>query len=493
MKKYLFIAICIVLSTLTAIAETTIAVFPFTGVTRAQGNMLADIMGGELHELADYQIAPRTTAINRALNEQEVQKLGFTDTDTIAQLGKGANANFVVSGHVQKLGKIKLISVSIINVATLQQIGGDYIEYNKIDNAIEEMNVLATSLINKIKQSSNKKNLPTLAIVPFETDKSSNAYESEAMAHILAIRIANSGKYAVVSRTSAMDSAMKELDIQASGLTDADTAAILGKAINANYVLAGSISQFSSSSIYMNASIINVERITLEKSATENYSKSGYVALSTLENISYKLTGEKELGGLITEEAVIAKGNAIEQEKVENAAIAREDRGYEIGASLFVSYSPYTITYPDSSSEMYHAVFTGLKLEYIVWNSFSTYVASAVDTIGLSNDYFMLDNRLGARFVPLIDIGNNQKFTILPLLDVYLAIDYLKTSYVEHLDVGIGIMTGLEFRFNNFVGVGLQGGYRFFFNGSDEVRHAEQKSGVDLSNYEIALFLSLYL
>ena len=52
---------------------------------------------------------------------------------TLDELGTGLNADYVVAGHIQKLGDRNLIHITIVDVKELQQIAGDYREYRSIE------------------------------------------------------------------------------------------------------------------------------------------------------------------------------------------------------------------------------------------------------------------------------------------------------------------------------------------------------------------------
>lgn len=237
----MFIVLFVLSFTLSALTQTRIAILPFTGLTEREGNTLANMVGSELKKLGSYEIVPRTSAIAAALKEQNIQRQGFTDTETIAELGKGGNAEYVVSGHVQNLGDKKIVSASIIDVETFQQISGDYIEYQSIDSVVEYMPIIAKALVSKI--GTDYKSLPTLAILPFEAGEEVSVSDRNVLAQILSIQLANSGKYAVVVRTSAVYSVMKEHSIQRAELTDNTTISEIGKVINADYVLSGNVTK----------------------------------------------------------------------------------------------------------------------------------------------------------------------------------------------------------------------------------------------------------
>jgi len=227
MKKNILLGVMFLcLFNLSLMGQERIAVIPFTGLSASEGNLLANMIGAELRKVGGYQIAPRTSAINAAIKEQNIQRTGLTDSETISELGKGANAQFVVSGHVQKLGNKNLVSASIIDVETHQQISGDYFEYSIINEVVDYLPTLAETLLSRM--NTDYRSLPTLAIIPFEAGSEASVNDRDVLAQILAIEIANSGKYAVVTRTTSLESVMKEHNIQRQGLTDSATISKLG-------------------------------------------------------------------------------------------------------------------------------------------------------------------------------------------------------------------------------------------------------------------------
>ncbi len=105
MKKCLLIISFSFVLTLSALAQTTISVIPFTGLSDREGNTLANMVGSEIRKLGDYEIAARTSAITSALREQAVQRQGLTDTETIAELGKGGKCKACCVWACSKAGR----------------------------------------------------------------------------------------------------------------------------------------------------------------------------------------------------------------------------------------------------------------------------------------------------------------------------------------------------------------------------------------------------
>ncbi len=286
MKKQFILSILLVLvfSTILNAQTTTIAVLPFTGLAQSQANLLADMLGTQLKNAGAYEIAPRTRAITAAFREQKIQREGLTDTLTISELGKGANAQYAVSAHVQQIGSKKLISASIIDVESFRQISGDYFEYSTEKEVVDYMPILARMLLYGM--NSTSKDLPTLAIFPLTSENEAAETDRDILAQILSIELANAGKYAVVVRTSSLSNVMSELKIQREGFTDNATIAEIGKAINADYVLHGQVTKYGEG--YINTSVVNVEKATLEVGAYASYKEVEDI-VDVIPNLTYQL------------------------------------------------------------------------------------------------------------------------------------------------------------------------------------------------------------
>lgn len=242
-----------------------VAVLPFTGGKGREGDTLAQMLGTELTKIGNFQIVPRTAAIDKVMEEHNFQRIGLTDGDTIVELGKGVNARYVISGHIQNLDNRRMISASIVDVETFQQVAGDYYEYNDLSDVVKYLPELAQKIATGTKKDYS--GVPTLAILPFDSEDKNN---SDVLAQLLAIELANSGKYIVVSRTTTIENVMKEQNIQRSGLTESDTISKLGMAVNADYVLSGSAYNLGNIGV-MNAQIIDVLSLVQENGAYIEY------------------------------------------------------------------------------------------------------------------------------------------------------------------------------------------------------------------------------
>lgn len=311
----------------------TLAILPVDGVDENNADVLAQLLSIELANREEYVVISRTGAIESVMEKQNIQKSVITDADTIAELGSGVNAEYVVSIHIRNLGSRKIILGSMLHVETFQQVVGDYYEYSSLDEIVNYLPAFAKKLTSKTKKDYSE--VPTLSILPFDGVDENNV---DVLTQLLAIELANSEKYVVISRIATIESVIKEQNIQRSGITDSDTIAKLGIATNADYILSGSANRFDSDNL-MNAQIIDV--LTLEQ---ENGS---YVEYKTIEDgvtrmfeLSYKLTGKGE-NRIIAEEKRIAKQEREEKnQKFADTQIPKT----VLGMSGALVYGPKMIT-----------------------------------------------------------------------------------------------------------------------------------------------------
>jgi len=246
-----------------------LGILPFTGSTGGDGETIATLFSFQSDIQKSFTIVPRTNAVNALIAEQQFQLSGYTDTDTIARLGRLLNADFVVSGNILRLGNSNLVITTIVNVETFELLVGDYREYRSIEEVRSLLPIISQKMITASKRNST--NLPKLAIAPFNIASNGvDVRSAEALAQILAIEISNTGKYAILPRTTTMQTALKELEFQMQGYTAEEGAKALGKAINAQYVLSAEVRSLGSLNMFT-AQILNVEDGTLLAGDSRDY------------------------------------------------------------------------------------------------------------------------------------------------------------------------------------------------------------------------------
>jgi formylglycine-generating enzyme required for sulfatase activity len=295
-----FSAVC-----LSAQSKARLAILPFTGGTDGDGETIAALFSYERELSSVFTIIPRTSSIEAIMKEQQFQRSsGLTDADTIARLGRQYNADYVVAGHIQTLGASRLVLITIIHVESLRQIAGDYKEYTDI----EEVQVMIPGMAKRIAAASRTgwASLPQLAVLPFAVPAGVNQGDAEVLAQLLAVEIANSGKYAVLPRTATIQSVMAEHRIQRSGLTETDNIKVIGKALNAQYVLAGSVRGLGRTNLFT-AEIINIENASQLAGDAVNYQAMGD-GLKLMAALGAKLAG----GGTVPANMVLVEGGTFQ-------------------------------------------------------------------------------------------------------------------------------------------------------------------------------------
>ena len=121
MKKFYFAALFMLISgVLFAQTKPRLGILPFASGTSGDGETVATLFSFQNDILGAFTVVPRTSAVNALVAEQNFQMSGYTDSDTIARLGRMLNADFVVSGFIRRLGNRNLLITTIVNVETFE-------------------------------------------------------------------------------------------------------------------------------------------------------------------------------------------------------------------------------------------------------------------------------------------------------------------------------------------------------------------------------------
>jgi len=259
MKKTMFVAVLIAGCAAIAFSQArpTLGVLPFTGGAGQDGDVIASLFLNQ-RELRDvFNVVPRTMALSAIFTERQFQLSDLTDPDTIASLNRMLNADYVLSGNITRLGDRNLLIASIVNVETFQQVAGYHVTYRNIEEIIGLLPSMASGMASTA-QRRGAVRPPSLAVIPFAHRAGVSAQDAETLAQILAIEILNTGRYAVLSRLSIIQAALREQGFQMLGYTDDAGMASLGRAMNADMVLGGSITGLGAVNLFM-AQILNVE------------------------------------------------------------------------------------------------------------------------------------------------------------------------------------------------------------------------------------------
>jgi len=292
-KTLLLVLLSFAVYTLFGQTKPRLAILPFTGGSPSDAESIAEFFSFQPEINQVFTPIPRTQAMKNVMKEQQFQRSGLTDTDTISKLGKQFNADYVLAGHITSLGTgakaSKLLLIIIVHVEQMRQLAGDYREYNRIEETIKFLPDMARRITTAIRQDATL--LPKLAILPFNVLSSGiNEGDAEVLAQILATDIANIGKYAVYPRTSTIERVMSEQKIQSSGMTDPENIKRIGVAVNAQYVLSTNIRSLGADK-YFSALIINVENAEQLPGGRAKQYQNVQDGLSLMSDLAKEITG----------------------------------------------------------------------------------------------------------------------------------------------------------------------------------------------------------
>jgi len=244
----------------TASQRGRIAILSFNGGSPDERDGIAEIFSFTPQIMQNFTVIPRTTIVNAISREQNFQySSGMTDADTMARLGNQFGADYVMAGSITSLGSSNLLIVSVVKIDVIQQVAGDFIIYNTLDDLVRNQSTIHKMAENLISiMQKDTKNMQRLAVVPVQFSGDVNRANGDALAQLLSVHLIRNGKYAVFPRTQSLEQVQREYSNQTSGTTRDSQRVAIGRGINPEYVLSivsrriGSLNTF-------NASVIDLE------------------------------------------------------------------------------------------------------------------------------------------------------------------------------------------------------------------------------------------
>jgi hypothetical protein len=266
-----------------------LVVLPFTGSNEEEGETLARWLEGDMAKQGEgaFEVVARSQ-IKNIMKMRQYQQEGLTNPDTIIDIGNRANAQYIVSGQIQSLGNINLLITSIIDLSTLEQIAGKYEIYSEkreIPDLIPKMAEALTDASQKPKE-----NIYQVFIQSFEIQAAVvKSRDAETIAQLLACELANSGIFAVLPRTKAIDEAVAELQKERTDGINPESITVMGKAINPEYLLGGIIAKYEDQKSF-EVTMTRLNGMIVEKNERENYN-SIEDGIEVMQKLAKLLTG----------------------------------------------------------------------------------------------------------------------------------------------------------------------------------------------------------
>jgi len=276
-KKMAFIAILFTGCAAFAFSQANVqgrpvlGVLPFFGGAAGEGETIATLFSHQPAFLANFTVVTRTGAALEAIfMEHDFQLTGLTDSDTIAGLGRLLNADYVLSGSIRRLGDRNLLIATVVNVESFEQVAGHYHTYRTLGEIQGALPSISQTLVNATLARRNIVRQNNLAIVPFAHLPGIDPHDAYTLTQILTIELLATGYYAILPRTTTIQSAIAEQEFQMQDWTADEGMVALGHAVNAEYVLNGTISRLGGTNMFM-AQILRVEDGSVFVGASRNY------------------------------------------------------------------------------------------------------------------------------------------------------------------------------------------------------------------------------
>jgi len=128
----LFVALILFFASPQAEGTPGLAILPFTGGVGGDGEAVAAMLWERPEIRSGFTVIPLTPEAAAVAAEHRLQMGAFTDSDLAAGVGRMLGADYVLSGHLRRLGNRNLVIATLIRVDTLELVAGYYRTYRAL-------------------------------------------------------------------------------------------------------------------------------------------------------------------------------------------------------------------------------------------------------------------------------------------------------------------------------------------------------------------------
>ncbi|MDR2792777.1 MAG: hypothetical protein LBB61_03790, partial [Treponema sp.] len=121
--------------------QAVVAVAPFeakSGISIADANTITEIYSVRLAAARAVRVVTRD-ALDKVVREHGFQAGDWSDDRKTAALGKALNADWVVRGTLQKLESFYIVTATLLDIKSLEIMGGADMRLNRISDAYDNM------------------------------------------------------------------------------------------------------------------------------------------------------------------------------------------------------------------------------------------------------------------------------------------------------------------------------------------------------------------
>ena len=238
--------------------QLTVAVsrFDIIGeISKEDADGVTDLFMSELVTNGAVRVVDRNS-FDRILQEMKFQASDWADKNKVAQLGKALNADSIIRGMVMTLGNKTVISSTILDINTAQILAASSTSMNAMNEVFTKLPVLVKEMSTNLQQLKTRNANLTVAISPFDIRSGLSADEANAIIEMFIAELAADGTVKVVDRNS-FDKIVQEMRFQVSDWSDDNKVAQLGRALNANSIVRGTMMSFAGQ-IVITATIMDI-------------------------------------------------------------------------------------------------------------------------------------------------------------------------------------------------------------------------------------------
>ena len=258
--------------------QFTVAVSPFdvkNGINADVADVVTELFYTNLRAPDRLRVVDRNN-FDRIVTEMRFQASDWANSSRVAQLGRALNANSIIRGNVMALAGKTIISAVVIDINTAQIISANTVQLDnngQIFNSLPQFTQGMVANLTRLSDPSLSYTVPrqyTLVVSSFDIRGGMPTGDVEVLMELITANLVTNGMK-VVDRNS-FDRIAAEMRFQGSDWSDGTRLAQLGRALNANSILRGSVMSLEGP-IIVTASIFDIN--TTERISSSNLQISG--------------------------------------------------------------------------------------------------------------------------------------------------------------------------------------------------------------------------
>jgi formylglycine-generating enzyme required for sulfatase activity len=149
MKKVLVFAFLAALAAGVYAQQVVVAIGPFeakAGISAEDANIIAEVYRIRLSATRAVRVVTRED-LDNVVREQRFQTSDWSDDSKTAALGNALNAHWIVRGTLQPVVNRIIVTISILDIKTLEVKGGADVRVSSIDDAYDQMDDLVAQTV----------------------------------------------------------------------------------------------------------------------------------------------------------------------------------------------------------------------------------------------------------------------------------------------------------------------------------------------------------